>query len=187
MSETEPEKTADAEKAEPTVDFAAGETSASQGDDTAESAAAVDIEALQEELATAKDNVVRATAEMQNVRRRAEKDVENARRYALEKMAKDILGVVDNLERTLDSVGEEKTPFTEGVELTLKSFIDVLGRQKIEQLNPVGEPFDPQLHEAISMVPNPDAEDNTVLNVAQKGYTLNGRVIRAAMVIVCKN
>ena len=95
--------------------------------------------------------------------------------------------VVDNLERALESVGEDKTPFTDGVELTLKSFIDVLGRQNIEQLNPVGEPFDPQLHEAISMVPNPDAEDNTILNVAQKGYTLNGRVIRAAMVIVAKN
>lgn len=148
---------------------------------------AMKIAELETQLATAKEDVVRAQAEMQNVRRRAEKDVENARRYSLERMAKEILPVVDNLERALDNAGEEKSPFTEGVELTLKTLTDVLGKQSIEQLNPIGEPFDPQQHEAISMVPNPDAEPNTILNVVQKGYTLNGRVIRAAMVVVCQN
>ncbi len=143
-----------------------------------------DIESLKDELQGAKDEAVRAKAEMQNVRRRAEKDVENARRYSIEKIAKDIVNVVDNLERALESAGEEKSAFTEGVELTLKSFIDTLDRQGISQIAPEGEPFDPQMHEAISMVPNPDAEPNTVLNVVQKGYTLNGRVIRAAMVVV---
>lgn len=187
MSDSEPEKTLDADAVETPSETAATETTASQGEVELESTLSEDLEALQDELLGAKDDVIRANAEMQNVRRRAEKDVENARRYALEKMAKDLLAVVDNLERTLDSVGEETSPFIEGVELTLKSFIDVLARQNIEQINPVGEPFDPQLHEAISMVPNPDAEDNSVLTVAQKGYTLNGRVIRAAMVIVCKN
>ena len=72
------------------------------------------------------------------------------------------------------------------MQLTLKSFIDVLGRFNLEQLNPAGEPFDPQLHEAMTMVPNPDLEPNTVMDVVQKGYTLNGRLIRAAMVVVSK-
>jgi molecular chaperone GrpE len=123
---------------------------------------------------------------VQNIRRRAEKDVENARRYALEKFAGELLPVVDNLERALDSSNQELTmeSVLEGVELTRKSFVDVLGRFQLVQMDPVGEPFDPQYHEAMSMVPSPDAEPNSVLHVVQKGYTLNGRVIRAAMVVV---
>jgi molecular chaperone GrpE len=148
-----------------------------------------EIEQLKAQLAEAKDQVVRAAADSQNTRRRAEKDVEGARRYALEKFSADLLPVVDNLERALDSVAgddEALKPIVEGVELTLKSFIDVLAKYKIEQINPEGEPFDPQLHQAVGMVPNPDVEPNSVLHVAQKGYSLNGRVIRAAMVMVAK-
>jgi molecular chaperone GrpE len=148
-----------------------------------------EIEQLREQLAEAKDQAVRSVAESQNTRRRAEKDVEAARRYALEKFSADLLPVVDNLERALESVADDDEalkPIVEGVELTLKSFIDVLAKYKVEQINPEGEPFDPQLHQAVGMVPNPDVEPNSVLHVAQKGYSLNGRVIRAAMVMVAK-
>ena len=148
-----------------------------------------EIEQLKAQLAEAKDQVIRAAADSQNTRRRAEKDVEGARRYALEKFSADLLPVVDNLERALASTaGDDDAlkPIVEGVELTLKSFIDVLAKYKIEQINPEGEPFDPQLHQAVGMVPNPDVEPNSVLHVAQKGYSLNGRVIRAAMVMVAK-
>jgi molecular chaperone GrpE len=149
-----------------------------------------EIEQLREQLAEAKDQAVRSVAESQNTRRRAEKDVEAARRYALEKFSADLLPVVDNLERALESVADDNEalkPIVEGVELTLKSFIDVLAKYKVEQINPEGEPFDPQLHQAVGMVPNPDVEPNSVLHVAQKGYSLNGRVIRAAMVMVAKS
>lgn len=152
----------------------------------AEEARDDEIEALKDEVATAKEDVIRAQAEMANVRRRAEKDVENARRYSIEKIAKDILPIVDNLERALAAAGDEKSAVTEGVELTLKSMLSTLEKHKIEAINPVGEPFDPDQHEAISMVPNPDMESNTVMDVVQKGYTLYGRVVRAAMVVVAQ-
>lgn len=145
------------------------------------------LEQAQAELAEAKDQVLRTQAEMQNVRRRAEQDVEKARKFALERFSKDLLPVLDNLERAIDSADQENEqlkPLREGVELTQKNFLEVLARFNLERLDPVGEPFDPQMHEAISMVPAPDAEPNTVINVAQKGYALNGRVIRAAMVVV---
>ena len=97
--------------------------------------------------------------------------------------------VADNLERALGAVdtdNEQVKAFAEGVELTQKTLIDVLGKFNVEQLDPVGEPFDPQFHQAMSMLENPDAEPNSVLMVMQKGYTLNGRLLRPAMVAVAK-
>ena len=142
---------------------------------------------LRAEVATANDQVLRVQAEMQNVRRRAERDVENAHKYALDKFAADLLPVVDNLERALaaiDSADEGQKAVAEGLELTLKSFMEVLVRYKIEAIDPAGEPFDAELHQAVSMVPNPDLEHNTVMDVFQKGYSLNGRLVRPAMVVV---
>lgn len=147
------------------------------------------VEALTEELATAKDQAIRAQAEVQNVRRRAEQDVEKAHKFGQEKLVNDLLPIIDNLERALDTMDAENEAFKsviEGVELTLKSFQDTLVRHNIEAVNPVGEPFDPQLHQAMSMVESPDAEPNTVINVFQKGYTLHGRLVRPAMVVVAK-
>ena len=144
-------------------------------------------EQLLEQVASAKDQVLRVQAEMQNVRRRAERDVENAHKYALDKFTADLLPVVDNLERalaTIDSADEAQKGVSEGLELTLKSFMEVLSRHKIEAIDPAGEPFDADLHQAVSMVPNPDLEPNTVMDVFQKGYTLNGRLVRPAMVVV---
>ena len=152
--------------------------------------AEITLEHLQEELAAAKDAALRAQAEAQNARRRAEQEVEKARKFALERFAGALLPVVDNMERSIDAVAEvavdEVKPIAEGVELTLKSLMEVLGKFNIEQINPVGEPFDPQLHQAMTMVPNPDLEPNTVMDVMQKGYTLSGRLIRPAMVVVSK-
>lgn len=148
-----------------------------------------EIEQLQAQLAEAKDQVLRTAADAQNTRRRAEKDVENAHKYALEKFAAALLPVADNLERAIeaaDRTNEQIKPFVEGVELTGKSLQEVLARFDVQQIDPLGAPFDPQYHEAVSMVENPDVEPNTVLVVMQKGYTLNGRLLRAAMVMVSK-
>jgi molecular chaperone GrpE len=144
---------------------------------------------LQEQISNANDQVLRIQAEMQNMRRRAERDVENAHKFALDKFTTELLPVVDNLERALgtieDSDKAQQAVFT-GLELTLKSFFDVFTRFKIETIDPAGQPFDADLHQAVSMVPNPDVEPNTVIEVFQKGYTLNGRLVRPAMVVVSK-
>lgn len=148
-----------------------------------------ELAALQAELEELRDQALRAQAEAQNVKRRAEQDVEKARKYALERFCAELLPVVDNLERALESTsGEDEVlkPIAEGVDLTLKSFHDALRKFQIEPVDPVGEPFDPQMHQAMSMVENPDAEPNTVMAVMQKGYTLHGRLVRPAMVLVSK-
>lgn len=149
----------------------------------------VDIEALQAELIIAQENALRAQAETQNAVRRAERDIEKAHKFGQEKLVGDLLNVVDNLERSLSAGGEGEVSLDtikEGVELTLKSLIDTLKRHQVEQVDPEGEPFDPELHQAMSMVPSPDVEPNSVLNVFQKGYTLHGRLVRPAMVVVSK-
>ena len=146
-----------------------------------------ETEQLQQQVADANDQVLRIQAEMQNVRRRVERDIENAHKYALDKFSADLLPVVDNLERALSAISvddESQKAVAEGIELPLKSFVDVLTRFKIEPVDPAGQPFDANLHQAVSMVPNPDLEPNTVMDVFQKGYTLNGRLIRPAMVVV---
>jgi molecular chaperone GrpE len=148
-----------------------------------------DLSRAQEEMLAAQEQMIRAQADVQNVRRRAERDVENAHKYALEKFSAELLPVIDNLERALQSADvadESSKAVVEGVELTLKSFATVLGKFNIESVDPHGEPFNPDLHQAMSMVESADAEPNTVLTVIQKGYTLNGRLLRAAMVMVAK-
>lgn len=162
-------------------------------DSAAEAAAGDDVqaqlEAARQEAADAKEQALRAAAEAQNVRRRAEKDAENARKFALEKFAGDLLAVADNLDRALaaaDVENEALKPIVEGVELTRKALQDALARHNVESIDPSGQPFDPEFHEAMAMVPNPSVEPNTVIDVMQKGYTLNGRLLRAAMVVVAK-
>lgn len=147
------------------------------------------LDQLQGDIAAAKDDVLRAHADAQNVKRRAEQDVEKARKFALEQFCKELLPVIDNLERALEAAPADEPavkPISEGVELTLKSFSDAFTRFKIEVVNPLGEPFDPQFHQAMSMVENADVEPNTVTMVMQKGYTLHGRLVRPAMVMVSK-
>lgn len=173
---------------EAVIDDIQADTSAA---DAAPDAAALqlEIDQLRQELADAKEQSLRMAAEAQNQRRRAEKDVESAHKFALEKFAAALLPVTDNLERALeaaDPANEAIKPLLEGVALTNKSLLDVLARFNVEQIDPLGAPFDPQFHEAVTMVDNPAAEPNSVLHVMQKGYTLNGRLLRAAMVMVAK-
>ncbi len=166
----------------------------SQETEQAEASASQDellaqIESLKDELTQAKEQSLRAVAEAQNTRRRAEQDVEKAHKFALEKFVNDLLPVADNLERAIQAAsadGAELSSVSEGVDLTLKSLVDSLKRHKVEAVDPEGEPFDPQLHQAMSMVEQADVEPNTVINVFQKGYTLNGRLVRPAMVVVSK-
>lgn len=136
------------------------------------------------------ETVLRAQAEMQNVRRRAERDVENAHKFALDRFSADLLPIVDSLERALDAAGqidnEAVKGMKDGVELTLRMFVDTLAKHGIQQINPVGEPFNPEFHQAMSMVPNAELAPNSVLAVMQRGYTLNGRLVRPAMVVVTK-
>jgi len=155
--------------------------------EAAEIGANSEADELRQQVAHANEQLLRVQAEMQNVRRRVERDVENAHKYALEKFATELLSVVDNLERALtaiDADDESQKSVAEGIELTLKTFIDVLAKFNVETVEPEGQPFDADLHQAVSTVPNADVEPNTVVDVFQKGYTLNGRLIRPAMVVV---
>lgn len=133
------------------------------------------------------EKAVRAQAELDNVRRRTEREVANAHRYGIEKLITDLLPVIDSLEQALQLVVKaEDASMREGLELTLKLFMDVLKKFEVQQIDPIGVPFDPQLHEAMSMQNAPEAEPNTVLAVFQKGYKLSDRVIRPARVVVSK-
>lgn len=136
-----------------------------------------------------KDRALRAVAEMENIRRRSAIDVEKAHKFALEKFASELLPVLDNLERTLQLADKENDvmkTLVEGVELTLKAMVNSVSKFGIEAIDPQGQLFDPNQHQAMSMVENADVPANTVLAVMQKGYQLHGRVIRPAMVMVSK-
>ena len=147
---------------------------------------ATQIARLQEEVQAARDAALRAQAEMQNVRRRAELDVEKAHKFALERFAGELLTVVDNLERALAAIPAEEAVHHEGVDLTLKSLLAILEKYGVNLINPHGEHFNPDHHQAIAMLEAPHAAPNTVVDVMQKGYSLNGRLLRPAMVAVAK-
>ena len=149
---------------------------------------AVDASDQADELAKVKDQLLRTVAEMENVRRRAQRDVENAHKFAVEKLLGELLPVLDSLEKAEEvaKATDNAASMAEGISLSLKLFVGILEKAGVAIVHPVGEPFDPQLHEAMAMVPNPDAEPNSVMDVMQRGYTLNGRLVRAAKVIVVK-
>ena len=128
---------------------------------------------------------MRAAAETENVRKRATRDVEHARKYALEAFAKEMLTVRDSFEMGIEAADNaDAASLVEGSAATLKLLTSTLERFGVSEVDPIGEPFDPELHEAISMQPSADAEPGSVLVVAQKGYALNGRLLRPAMVVV---
>ena len=169
-------------------------------EDAAESGATDDRDASQAEEADGENNeleaallkaeenwerYLRAAAELDNVRKRATRDVEKARKFALESFGRDLLDVRDSLEMGLAAADTaDANSLREGSAATLKLLETVMERFGVEQLDPAGEPFDPELHEAMTMQPSADAEPNSVLTVIQKGYTLNGRLLRPARVIV---
>lgn len=135
------------------------------------------------------DKMLRVQAEMENVRRRAERDVESAHKYALEKFAAALLPVKDSLELGTAAAQNAETDIAklrEGTELTLKLLGDAMSKFGINVIDPQDQPFNPEFHQAVSMVATPDKVPNTVVVVMQKGYTLNDRLLRPAMVIVAK-
>ena len=136
-----------------------------------------------------RDSVLRAKAEMENARRRAEGEVEKARKFALERFAGELLPVADNLERALqlsDPDNEAIKSMIEGGEITLKSFVATIEKFGLKVIDPQGEVFNPELHQAMSMQESSDVPPNTVMAVMQKGYEINGRLLRPAMVMVSR-
>jgi molecular chaperone GrpE len=161
---------------------------------TSEATAAAQIEQLERQLAEArqcaqeeKDRFIRAQAEIENMRRRNEKDLQNAHKFGLERFARELLAVVDSLELGLQAAETETngtSALREGMELTLKQLLSVLERFEVKPIDPAGQRFNPELHQAMAMQPAAEADPNTVIKVFQKGYTLNERLLRPAMVVV---
>ena len=192
MAEDNPKQPTEAEEADITAAVAAAMAAATgEGEEPIEAstesadAAPQDLEA---ELAAAQDAALRAQADAMNVQRRSEQEIDKARKFALERFCGDLLGVVDNLERAMESSSDAggDAVLIEGIELTHKGFMDVLTKYGVVPVDPMGEPYDPETAQAMSMVEQPDAEPNTVVAVMQKGYTLNCRLLRPAMVMVSK-
>jgi molecular chaperone GrpE len=162
----------------------------------ADSESTASDEHLQQQLAEAEakakehwDQLLRVKAEQENLRRRHEREVENAHKYALERFAQDLLPVIDSLEMGAEAAAGEGATLEkvrEGTELTLKMLLSTMERFGIQAVHPEGEPFNPEYHQAMSMLESPEHAANTVMNVMQKGYTLNERLIRPAMVVVSK-
>lgn len=170
-----------------------GNTEAGQG--PAPDAGVPEVQELQLKLEDARNKadehwnqLLRVQAEAENARRRAERDVENAHKYALERFAQDLLPVKDSLELGLAATGDDAAldKLREGTELTLKMLTQVMEKYGIKEVNPVGQPFNPDLHQAMSMQESGAQPANTVLAVMQKGYTLNERLMRPALVVVAK-
>ena len=153
------------------------------------------IDLLQEKLMNAEmkvaehwDHVVRAKAEMENIKRRTKRDVENARKYSVEKFASDLLPIVDSLEQGIETsvTATDITALREGMEMTNKMLISTLEKQGLIQVHPHGEKFNPEFHEAMSMVESAEIAEDHVITVFQKGYQLNGRLVRPARVVVSR-
>ena len=145
-----------------------------------------DLEQAQQKVADYHDKMLRMQAEMENLRKRTERDLSNAHKYAIEKFASELLQVKDSLELGLSAGDMEAEKLHEGTELTLKMMVNVLEKFAIEEIDPMGKAFDPNLHQAMTTQESTEHQPNTVINVMQKGYTLNDRLLRPAMVIVAK-
>jgi molecular chaperone GrpE len=160
------------------------EISASEGDaDTMSS----ELAALQKKADDHYDQLVRAHAEIENLKRRHTQELEKAHKYALDKFVGELLTIWDSLELGLQAAQNDEADVAslrEGTELTVKMFGDVMEKFNVERINPEGEAFNPEFHQAMSMVPNAEMAPNTVMAVMQKGVSLNGRLIRPAMVVV---
>ena len=185
MSDKEKEATAEVQ------DPASAETDNAAGGETPDHAELMGL--LEDERAKADEHwnqILRLQAELENLQKRAARDLENAHKFGLEKIAQELLPVRDSMEMGVQAATEggqvDPAKLLEGMELTLKMLTDVMNKFNIREINPVGEKFNPELHQAMSMQEAPDKENNTVLNVIQKGYTLNDRLIRPALVVVSK-
>lgn len=146
------------------------------------------LAAVEEDLARHRDAMLRMQAEMENLRKRLLRDVDKSRKFALERIMKDLLEVRDSMERGLAVADDSATvdSLREGQELTLKMFSKVMQDHELEVIDPAGQPFDPEWHEAMTVLPSADVDENTVLEVLQKGFKLHDRLIRPARVVVSK-
>jgi molecular chaperone GrpE len=170
------------------------EDAADQNAEEAESAEPDPLELLRAENAELRDRFLRLAADMDNLRRRTDRDVKDAKSYSVAGFARDMLAVSDNLRRALDTVSAEKraeadatlTSLLEGVEMTERSMLSALERHGVKKIDAEGEKFDPNFHQAMFEVPNPTVPNNTVMQVVQAGYTIGERVLRPAMVGVAK-
>jgi len=137
-----------------------------------------------------RDQLLRGRADLENQRKRLVREAEEARKFALQRFIDELLPVKDSLEQGLEAAstdaGQEAESLRQGIQLTLKLWQGVLAREGVEEIDPLGQPFDPELHEALSIQESPDVPPNTVVEVVQKGYVLNGRLVRAARVIVSR-
>jgi len=148
---------------------------------------ATQLETAQQSAKDNWDKVLRAQAEMENLKRRNAKDLENAHKFALDGFVKALLEVKDSLTMGLKTAKDDNASvdsITEGLEMTDKVFLSTMEKFGVELLDPTGEAFNPEFHEAVTMIPMPDKESNSVLEVVQHGFTLNGRLVRPAMVVV---
>ena len=188
MSETEQKQDVETEAEESSTETTEPETETEVGTEE------VTIESLQEKLAAAEakaeenwDQLVRSKAEMDNIRRRSERDLTNAHKYALEKFAQELLPVIDSMEMGVAAAQDESADVSklrEGTEMTLKMFETAIEKFGIKGVHPHGESFNPDHHQAMSMIDSADHEPNTIIDVMQKGYLLNERLVRPAMVVV---
>jgi molecular chaperone GrpE len=143
----------------------------------------------QEEAAKNKELALRTQADMENLRRRTRLDLEEAHKFALKKFVDALIPAMDSMEMGMEAASKEEATvesIREGLEMTFKQVLDVLAEFNVERINPTGEKFDPQLHEAMTMFPSPEHESQTVIDTIQKGYTLNERLVRAARVVVAE-
>ena len=191
----------DAENDEAAAENDAAAEEAASGEDTADGTAEADGDGggsdedltPEEEIADLKDKLLRTLADMENLRRRSQKDREDALKYSAANFARDMLSVADNLRRAIESIPEEGDPdgaalvgFIEGIALTEKELLSTLERHGIQKIEPMGEKFDPQFHEAMFEIPSADAENGTVLQIVEVGYVIHDRLLRPAKVGIAK-
>ena len=147
-----------------------------------------ELSELRANLVAAEDRALRAHAEVENIQRRAARDVENAHKFGVERLVRDLVPVIDSLEKAVEIAqsSDQEESDTEGIELATKLLLDTLNRHGVQRIAPEGEPFDPVWHEAVATAPNDECEENSVINVVQAGFSLNGRLVRAAKVVVSR-
>jgi molecular chaperone GrpE len=157
-------------------------------EDALQASLIAELAAANAQVSELKDQMLRVQADAQNIRRRAEADVEKAHKFGQEKFSRELLSVLDNLERALAASPEDEATksLRDGVEMTLQGFTSTLGKFNVEMIDPQGETFNPEFHQAMAMQENADFPPNTVMAVMQKGYSLHGRLLRPAMVMVSK-
>ncbi|MEO8366941.1 MAG: nucleotide exchange factor GrpE [Pseudoxanthomonas sp.] len=170
------------DESNPTPDNVAGDENTSP-----ESQLAAEVEHLRGELEQTRADVMRERADLENQRKRVSRDLEQLRKFANERLLSDLLPVFDSLDAGLAAAGKEPGPLHDGLELTFRQLLKVAADNGLSMVNPVGETFNPQYHQAVSHIETPGAEPDSVVEVFQKGYLLNDRLLRPALVVVAKH